>query len=144
MTLIKRKESNFPSVWDDLFSKDFFRTPTVSQAGLTVPAVNIKETTDNYTLDMAVAGMKKEDFNINLNRNILTISSESSDENVTENKEENYTRMEFNYQSFERNFALPEAASKDRIEATYKEGVLRIVIPKKEEAKNLPQNIKIK
>jgi len=142
MTLVKRNRAIVPSLWEDLFESDFFKKPTVAQAGLSVPAVNIKETPVEYIIEMAAAGMKKEDFNINLDRNIIKISSEISYENSE--KEENYTRKEFSYNSFERSFVLPEAANREDIKASYKDGVLEVIIPKKEEAKLLPKSIEIK
>jgi HSP20 family protein len=143
MTLVKRNRAIVPSLWEDLFESDFFNKPTLAQTGLSVPAVNIKETPVDYIIEMAAAGMKKEDFNINLDRNIIKISSEITQENTDENTKENYTRREFSYESFERSFVLPEAANREDIKATYKDGVLEVVIPKKEEAKLLPKNIEI-
>jgi len=143
MTLVKHNNGLIPGLWEDLFESDFFKKPTVAQAGLSVPAVNIKETPEEYIIEMAAAGMKKSDFNINVERNVISISSEKTLENTEENKEENYTRKEFSYESFERSFVLPEAANRDDIKASYKDGVLKVVIPKKEEAKLLPKNIKI-
>ncbi len=143
MTLVKHNNGLVPSLWEDLFESDFFKKPTVAQAGLSVPAVNIKETPEEYVIEMAAAGMKKSDFDIHLERNIITISSEKSAENVEENKDENYTRKEFSYESFERSFVLPEAANREDIKAKYKDGVLEVIIPKKEEAKLLPKSIKI-
>ena len=139
MTLVKYNNGLVPNLFEDLFESDFFKKPTVAQAGLSIPAVNIKETPVEYIIEMAAAGMKKSDFNINLERNIITISSEKS----VENMDENYTRKEFGYDSFERSFVLPEAANREDIKAKYKDGVLEVIIPKKEEAKLLPKSIKI-
>jgi HSP20 family protein len=143
MTLVKQNTALLPSLLEDLFDSDFFKKPTVMQAGLTVPAVNIKETSEQYIIEMAAAGMKKEDFNINLERNIIMISSEKKEVKTEENKEENYTRKEFNYSSFSRSFVLPEVANRESINATYENGVLKVVIPKKEEAKLLSKTIQI-
>jgi len=143
MTLVKTNKGLLPNIFEDLFESDFFRKPTVAQAGLSIPAVNIKETPEEYIIEMAAAGMKKSDFNINVERNVITISSEKTIENVEDNKDENYTRKEFSYESFERSFVLPEAANRDDIKASYKDGVLKVEIPKKEEAKLLPKSIKI-
>ncbi len=143
MTLIKKNQSMFPSVWEDLFSNDIFHTPSMAQTGLSIPAVNIKETGDMFQIEMAAPGMKKADFNITVDQNVITISSEKSEENVEENKDEFYTRKEYSYHSFERSFTLPETADREKVKANYKEGVLIIEIPKKEEAKRLPQNIKV-
>ena len=143
MTLVKTNTGLMPSIFEDLFESDFFRKPTVAQAGLSIPAVNIKETPVEYIIEMAAAGMKKSDFNINVERNVITISSEKTVENTEENKDENYTRKEFSYESFERSFVLPEAANREDIKASYKDGVLKVIIPKKEEAKLLPKSIKV-
>lgn len=135
MTLVKRKESMFPSVWNDLFDNDFFRTPNVAQAGITVPAVNIKESPEKFDIELAIPGKKKEDFNIHLDQNLLTICSEEKNETVDENKNENYTRREYSYSSFTRTFTLPETADSEKINATYNNGILNVSINKKEEAK---------
>jgi HSP20 family protein len=105
----------------------------------TLPAVNIRETKDSYEVEMAAPGMKKEDFKIELDRNILTISSEKSEEHEEQGEEEKYSRKEFSYQSFQRSFNLPkEVVDEDKIEARYREGVLHLTIPKREEAKQKP------
>ena len=99
----------------------------------TVPAVNISENNKDYTLSLAVPGMKKNDFKIHLEGNILTVSAETNMEK--EEKEEQLTRKEYNYSSFARSFTLPEEVNKNKIEATYEEGVLKLVLPKTEAAK---------
>lgn len=141
MTFVKQNTGLLPTLLEDLFDSDFFKKPTVMQAGLTVPAVNIKETPEQYEIEMAAAGMKKEDFNINLERNVIMISSEKSNESSETAPNHNYTRKEFNYSSFSRSFTLPEAANREDIKATYVDGVLTVVIPKKDEAKMLPKSI---
>lgn len=141
MTLVKQNTGLFPTLFEDLFDSDFFRKPSVMQAGLTVPAVNIKETPVQYEIEMAAAGMKKEDFNINLERNVIIISSEKTNETSETDEKHNYSRKEFNYSSFSRSFVLPEAANREDIKAAYTDGVLHVVIPKKEEAKMLPKAI---
>ena len=143
MTLMKQNTGLFPSIWEDLFENDYFKNQNTFRTGSTVPAVNIKETPENYVIEMAAAGMKKEDFNIHLDRNFISISAESKSEKTTENKEEKYTRKEFNYNSFSRNFTLPEQADKEDIQATYEDGVLKVIISKKAEAKMLPKSIQI-
>ncbi len=97
-----------------------------------MPAVNIKEDNDGFNVEMAAPGMKKDDFKVDLDNNLLTISAEKESEDNEKDDEGNYTRREFNYQSFKRTFTLPDAAQADKIKATYKEGVLTINIPKKE------------
>lgn len=141
MTLVNQNTGLLPSLLEDLFDSDFFKKPTVMQAGLTVPAVNIKETPEQYEIEMAAAGMKKEDFSIHLERNVILISSEKSTETSETDKNHSYTRKEFNYSSFSRSFVLPEAANREDIKATYVDGVLQVIIPKKDEAKMLPKAI---
>ncbi|MDF1676924.1 MAG: Hsp20/alpha crystallin family protein [Vicingaceae bacterium] len=135
MTLIKRRENMFPTTWNDLFNDDFFRGHSLAKSDFTVPAVNIKENTDNYAIELAVPGKKKEDFNIELDNDLLTISSEDKSESTEENKDENYTKREFRYSSFSRSFTLPDAADGEKISANYKDGVLNVIIHKKDEAK---------
>ncbi|HDO26825.1 MAG TPA: Hsp20/alpha crystallin family protein [Bacteroidetes bacterium] len=134
MKLIKRSDDwGFPTLWEDLFNNDLVNFPSFVARGTTVPAVNISETEGNYTVEMAAPGMKKSDFNINLDHNVLTISSEQ--EENKEEKDKNFTKKEFSYQSFERSFSLPETVDQEKISAKYTEGVLKVVLPKKEEAK---------
>ncbi len=89
-------------------------------------------------MSFAVPGMKKNDFKIDVTGNLLTISSEK--EENKEEKDENYSRQEYNYSSFSRSFTLPEEVNKEKIDATYVDGVLKLVLPKKEEAKKLTVN----
>ncbi len=133
--LVKRNNPLFPalSLFEDIFSDDFDLFSKVS----TVPAVNIKETNDAYVIEMAAPGLKKSDFDIEFDNGILTISSKKEDEKVEENV--NYTKREFSYSEFKRSFTLPDTAEVDKIEAKYKDGILEIVIPKKEEAKVKPK-----
>lgn len=113
------------------FDRNFFaRTP--EPRGM-VPAVNIRESEDNFVLDVAAPGLKKEDFKINLDNDVLTISSEQKNEN--EEKNEKYTRKEFFYNAFSRSFTLPKTIDLDKIRADYKDGVLSISLPKREDAK---------
>lgn len=104
-----------------------------------VPAANVKETETEYVLELAVPGRKKEDFNVEIDNDILTISSEVRNE---ENKEDDgYTRREFTFSSFKRVFSLPETISLDKINATYEDGILKFVLPKKEEALPKPKRL---
>lgn len=122
---------NFMRPWNDWFELE---SPFVTRM-LTVPAVNISETHDEYTVSLAAPGMKKEDFDINLEGNVLTIRCEK--ETKSEEKESKYTRKEYNYSSFSRSFTLPEVVTKERIQATYADGLLNVTLPKKEEAKRV-------
>ncbi|MBT8219766.1 MAG: Hsp20/alpha crystallin family protein [Bacteroidia bacterium] len=92
------------------------------------PAVNITDTDKEFMMEVAAPGMKKSDFDIEVDNHVLTISSE--EESSTETKEENYTRKEFSYSSFRRSFTLPENVLEDKIKATYKDGILKVHIPK--------------
>ena len=102
--------------------------------GITLPAVNIKNEDDQFSIEMAVPGMKKSDFNINVEDYNLSISMEKE----FENQEETYSRREFGYSTFKRSFALPKTVEVDKISASYKDGILAISLPKREEAKSKP------
>jgi len=134
MSLIKRNQDSWlPSIFEDMFNDS--RLADVSTFGSTLPAVNIKETADDFQVEVAVPGMKKEDFNIELDQNVLTISSEQKSENEETSNDGRYTRKEFNYTSFKRAFTLPETVEQDKIKAVYNNGVLSIKVPKREESK---------
>lgn len=124
---IKKSNQNFPSFFSSFFNdQHFFK----EWKELSIPPVNIKETATNYSLEFAAPGMKKEDFKINLTDNILSVSSESQNEEVEES--DNYTRKEFSYQTFNRSFSLPETIDLESIDASYNDGLLNINILKKE------------
>jgi len=145
MSLIKRNRNLLPSfsrIWDDddFFNRDLMNwgLSNFSDSNTTLPAVNIRETDNNYEVEMAAPGMEKKDFKVELDNNVLTISSEKMEEH-DENGKEKYSRREFSYQSFQRSFTLPkEVVDEDKIEAHYKNGVLHLTIPKKEKAKQKP------
>ncbi len=105
----------------------------------TLPAVNIKESKEDYQVEVAAPGMNKDDFKIELENNFLVISSEKEDKKEEEGKE--FTRREFSYQSFKRSFSLPKTIEDSKIKANYKDGVLKITLPKKEEAKEKPKKL---
>ena len=138
MTL-SRFSNNYPSLFGQLFDNDLFdwTNRNYSDTNTTLPSVNIKENADAFKVEMAVPGFDKKDFKIELNHNVLTISSEKKVENETKN-DEHFTRREYSYQSFSRSFTLPEAANGDKISAKYDNGILDIEIPKREEAKPKP------
>lgn len=131
----------FPSLFDDFFRPFNFWDPNFLPHTLTVPAVNIDENKEQYDLSLAAPGMKKSDFTINVENNMLTISCEK--EEKSEKKQKNGYRNEFNYSSFSRSFALPDEVIKDKIDARYEDGVLKLSLPKKEEAKKLTVNKQI-
>lgn len=140
MKLIRRSENLNP--FAPYFFDDFLgwgSTDWSGKNGNFLPAVNIRETDDNFEVELAVPGFGKNDFKIELDQDILTVSSEKN--NGKENKDEksNFYKKEFSYHSFERSFKLPEGAvNSDKINANYKDGVLKIEIPKKEELKPKP------
>lgn len=147
MTLVKWKNPvtepviSIPSLIDDFFGRDMnelFGHGNLISGRKTLPAVNIKETKDKFFIEVAAPGMKKEDFKIELEKNILTISSETETENEENDGNRKYTRREFSYQTFMRTFTLPQAAEREKISASYVDGLLNISIPKKEEAKEKP------
>ena len=145
MTLVKfnNKANNslmpgFNDVFDSIFNDTFFNERMVSR----VPAVNISESESNYHVELAAPGLKKEDFKLNLERNVLTIAVEQSAEQTDTQK--NFSKREFSYSSFVRSFTLPESADHGQIEASYLDGVLKIDITKREEAKVMRRQIEIK
>lgn len=125
-----------PSFFDDTVLRDIFGWGNLASAGNTLPKVNILETNEAFRVEMAAPGMKKEDFHVELDNDTLIIQSEQTSENEDENT--SFTRREFSYQAFKRSFYLPNTVEADKIKATYKDGILRLEIPKKEEARRKP------
>ena len=121
--------NSYPSLMDT-FLNDFSKAKESN-----LPAVNIAETPNEFNLELAVPGIKKETIKVNIDNNTLTISN-IKDEALKERKD-NFKRTEFNYTSFERPFQLPKTVDVDNIEATYEDGVLHVKLPKNEEAKRL-------
>lgn len=134
-TLAKQSE-RLPSVFDDFF-KPWNELYDGGLWGKTmhIPAVNITEQKDDYEIALAVPGMEKDDFNIDVDGNMLTISSKKEEQK--EDKEARFTRREYSFSSFQRSFTLPDEVNKEKIEARYENGVLKLVLPKKEEARKL-------
>jgi HSP20 family protein len=141
MTLVKSNKSGnfFPTLLSDFFDNDKFLSNKwfEKEYNRTVPAVNVKENKDSFSIEFAAPGFKKGDFNINVDENVLTISAEKQEEAKEDNEE--YTRREFSYSSFSRSFTLPQSVNPDKIDAKYSEGILHLIIPKKEEAKKQPK-----
>jgi HSP20 family protein len=136
----RRSNANFPSFssfLDDFFTSDFpsLFSPNFDRR-MTTPMVNVKENEDAYIVEMAAPGMNKKDFQIDLDNDVLTISAELNTKN--EETSELFTRREFEYTSFQRSFRLPDTVNQGKIKANYKEGILNVQLPKKEEAKKLP------
>jgi|SRR5690554_3345790 len=145
--LVKTNSNRNLPTWshwlDDFFNRDLPSVFTDNfNDGITLPKVNIKESADAFTVEMAAPGLKKSDFHITLDDQLLSISTETKEE--SESKESNYTRREYGYSSFKRSFTLPESVNDEKINASYKEGILTVLLPKKEESKQKPtKNIKI-
>lgn len=139
-TLVKR-DGLFPSLisksvntlFDDFLTKDLFdwTDRNFASLGSNLPSVNLKETDSKIEVEMAAPGMKREDFKVEIDNNTLMISSEKEEEKEETRKKDNFIRKEFNYQSFYRSFYLPENVDENKIEATYKDGILHIKIAKK-------------
>lgn len=132
---------SMPTLFDDLFMSDFFNRSTAPwrNSSATLPSVNISETNEDFRIEVAAPGMKREDFKVELDNNTLTISNYQEDQKEEKQPNGNYTRREFSYQSFQRSFSLPEnKVEGDKIAAKYSDGILHIVIPKREEAKVKP------
>lgn len=134
--LAKRNSLILPSLMNDFFKPDWFGGMDTFN---NVPAVNIKENEKDFMLELAIPGFKKEDFNIEVDNDVLTISSEVKSED--EMKGDNYTRREFTVSSFKRAFTLPETVNEDAINAVYEGGILKLTLPKREEALPKPKRL---
>jgi HSP20 family protein len=134
---LTRTSEVFPSLFDEFFKpwEERFGNGGLWGKPLTIPSANVIENKDDFKISLAVPGLKKSDFNIDVNGNMLTISSEK--EETKDEKDSRHTRREYNYSSFSRTFTMPDEVSKDKVEAVYEDGVLKLTLPKKEEAKKL-------
>jgi HSP20 family protein len=144
-SLVKSGE-RFPALFDDFFKpfNEWFTNGGLMTKPLSIPAVNVTENQNEYKLSLAAPGLKKSDFEIDVEGNMLTVRSEK--EENKEEKDEQFTREEFMYSSFSRSFSLPEDVKQDKIDAIYEDGILKISLPKKEDskAKNISKHIAIK
>jgi len=137
MSIVRRNNLLFPAFMNEVFKPDWFGG--MENFGNTFPAVNIRENERDFEVEIAVPGKKKEDFNIEVDNNVLTVSLEYKKEE--EVKEDNYTRREFSFNSFKRAFTLPETVNEEKINASYTDGILRFTLPKKEEALPRPKRL---
>ena len=137
MNVIKRNDVLFPSLMNEIFKPDWFGGLENMRAD--VPAVNIKENEKDFELELSVPGRAKEDFSIEIDDNVLSVSAEVKTENEVE--KENYTRREFAFSSFRRSFTLPKSVDSEKIIANYENGILRFTLPKKEEALPKPKRM---
>jgi len=131
MKTVKSNNVWFPSLWNEFFQENRLDVPNAERYN--VPAVNIKENFTNFVIELAVPGYKKENFAIEVEENVLKVSSELS--TTKEEESSKFTRKEFNYNGFKRTFKLSEAVVVDDINAVYEDGILHITLPKKEEEK---------
>ena len=135
MSIVRKNNLVFPALMNDIFKPDWFGGLENNQSF--IPAVNILENDTNFELELFVPGRKREDFNVEIDDQVLTISSEIKQED--EVKEKLYSRKEYTHSSFKRAFTLPDTVNEDAIEAFYKDGVLKFVLAKKEEALPKPK-----
>lgn len=143
--VIKRRNGDgaFPFLRNDFltnrsFTSDLFDFDDAFFNGrMNVPPVNIAETQDQFRLELSVPGMKKDDFKVDIEDGILTISSEKEEERIENTKE--YKRKEFSYSSFSRSFTLPDNADENNINAKYDNGMLQVSINKKEVTVSKPK-----
>lgn len=139
MNLAIRRNDRFPSLLSDFFGsslldKDFFDFDNgffTSRLGANVPMANITETSKEYVLELAAPGLERKDFNVEVDNHILKISAQKEEEK--KEKEGEYSRREYSFNSFSRSFALPSDVKEGSIDAKYENGVLRIAIPKVKE-----------
>lgn len=136
MRIVKYNNNNvFPSLINEFFNDDFGMN--FLNRSHSVPSVNSLENNDSFEIDLAVPGMKKEDFTIELNDKVLVISSETSN-----NMENDKMRLnEFNFSSFQRSFRIPDSVDLDKIKANYKNGILKIKLPKRKESISKPNRV---
>ena len=140
MTPVNRKNSWLPDVFNDFFDTDF-----MPRTSATAPAINVKESADDYEVEVAAPGMTKEDFNVHLNQEgDLHIKMESKKEHTDDNKKAHYLRREFAYSKFEQTLMLPDDVDRNNISARVADGVLTVVLPKiKKEEQNVVRQITV-
>ena len=136
MRIVKYNNNNvFPSLINEFFNDDFGMN--FLNRSHSVPSVNSIENNDSFEIDLAVPGMNKEDFTIELNDKILVISSETS----TTFENDKMRLNEFNFSSFQRSFRVPDSVDQDKIKANYKNGILKIKLPKRKESISKPNRV---
>lgn len=149
MPLVKKRTRNgdlLPSLRNDLseffdidriFNEPIWEAPMLGSGRYSrVPATNIRETNDEYIVEVAAPGMQKSDFHVDLDNGLLEIKVEKEEE--SEEKKAAYSRREYNYNAFCRSFNLPETVKDDAIKAEYVDGILKVHLPKVAEAKRKP------
>ena len=137
MSLVKRNNVIVPSIFNEFLRPDWFGG--LDSYTNSVPAVNVKHSDTGFTLELALPGFKKDDVNIEVDKNVLTVSSEI--ETKEENTEGGYTRREFRTAAFKRAFTLPKSVDEAQIKANFEDGILRLELPKKEAALPKPKRL---
>ena len=140
MTLVKQNAA-FGNLFDELFNNIPAAWSKEAQHAFASPATNIHETADGYHLELNVPGRNKEDFAVNVDKGLLTISYEKKEE--AENKDYKTVRKEFSFRSFKRSFTVDDKINTEAIQAKYENGILKLYLPKKEEVKVAPKQISI-
>ncbi len=139
MNIKLRNSSLLPDLMNEFLGNDFLPMNCNTFSGNNAPAVNIIEYDDDFSIEVSAPGLDKEDFKISFENNVLNISSEKEEEK--EEKKEKYMRREFFSKSFKRSFSLPKTVDVEKINASHKNGVLNILLPKKEEEKVKPSRL---
>ncbi|MDF1576000.1 MAG: Hsp20/alpha crystallin family protein [Bacteroidales bacterium] len=142
--MLARINRNYaPAYWDDFFNDNFFKHLNQTNCDESRPAVNVSENDHGYTIELAAPGIDRKAFNLEIEDNVLTISSENKESK--DEQKRNYLRREFSFQSFKRSFQLPETVDQDQISATHEAGILKLTLPKKEEMiQKAPRQIAVK
>lgn len=145
-----RQPANFGSVVDQIFQNNLSRFFDDSFWGFnagdmerTKVPVNLRETASAYEMELVAPGLRKEDFQLNVSNEMLTVSFEDKNENREANKEEGWIRQEYRKRSFSRSFHLNDAIDTNSISAHYENGILYVTLPKNEKAKQLSKTIKV-
>ncbi|GAB3908202.1 Hsp20/alpha crystallin family protein [Mucilaginibacter boryungensis] len=145
MTLVKFNNGHkqavnpwFSDVFNGIANDSFINDRLLTK----VPAVNIAETENEFHIELAAPGLKKEDFKISLDKDVLSVSVEKKTEATDETKK--YSKREYSYKSFVRSFTLPDSVDYAKIDAEYTDGILKLNIAKKEEAKVQSREIAVK
>lgn len=141
--LARINRSYVPAYWDDFFNDKFFNQLNGKNSSGNSVAVNVYEEDKGYTIEVAAPGVSRKDFNLEIENDVLTISTEQKESK--EDKNRNFLRREFNYRSFKRSFELPESVDQEKIQATHEAGILTLSLPKKEEVlQKAPRQIEVK
>lgn len=141
MKLVKRNTGWIPSVFDEFFTENRLDVPNYEN--FSIPAVNIQENLANFVIELAAPGLTKEKFAIEVEENILKVSSEVTSETNSEDKDKKFTRREFSFRNFTRSFTLPETVDVENITASYTDGILYVTVPKKEKQKAFKKMVEI-